>query len=239
MPLTIPAKEARTIELTLDPIFEERMFVHSFELHFVGYRHPLEATLSGTTEFPFPSVIDLGPFQISTEMNVGVRESARRANRRISSVVCRDAALRVSAPNASTLTIAVGPLPVASRIDAMAEITFDDNLKSKQRITIRGMASGGLIVDPATVVFGRLRTSEGPVTMEIRITSQDRLPFALSKLTFDPRLFSVEMIPVTTAELLCRITVHPGEPRALDEWVTMTTVDEQRGVSVKCVGMIH
>jgi hypothetical protein len=239
LPRTIASGETCHFNISIDlaTFPDEGTVAQSFDASFSGYRNPLRGTLAVKTTLPLPKVIDLGAFTSFTTKSIELREFAQKSGLQLSGIAASDPRLHVSVLTPTTFTIAVDSMPPGEAIEAFADVTFHGGFM--QRVSIRGMASGGLLVHPNPLVFGYVRISHGPLTREVHIDSQDGKPFSLGAGFFDQERFSIKTIAISDTRTICHITVHPQEPGALDEVVKLMTSDGQRGVSIRCVGMVQ
>lgn len=240
MPRIIPPGQQITVESVLTDYGREADFIQPFVLHAAGYRKGIDFALRGRQVFPFPTEVDLGWFDRVGTREVAPSEVARREKIRVVGVVCADKRVGVSATSQGTLDIRTKTLDVGTPIDTFADVTFRDAaLTSKQRIWIRGMASRGLVVEPAKLRFGLIVAGDPPVTKTAIVRSSDGRPFELKTSGPEDDSVSVELIPGTPTEVRVAVTIHPVSPEAIQRNILLTTPDARRGVTLSCVGLVE
>lgn len=229
-----------TVKATLMAHTVPGEFAQQFDLHFQGYSRPVTLSVAGEARLPYPARVELGPFDTEAHTTIDMFGAARDAGFRVRWIESRDDRVRVSAGPDGALDIQTSELPVGTSIETFADVTFIDQAPlSEQRIRITGMASGGLVVEPASISFGLTRRGAEPLVREVRVRSCDGTPFVLKEVSNGDDQLSVATQPDGVGETVVRITLTPVRRGALDQRVRLATPSGRREITIHCIATIE
>lgn len=241
LPRTIASGETLPILAKLAPSFTEGDFSQPFDLRVAGFRRRFRISLDTVDVLPFPERVDLGPFDRSIVKVIDMHDLARSAGMRVVSAVCKDERLTLTVRAADRLELSVHTLEVGERVDTFCDVAIEGSAPlERQRLWVTGMASAGLLVEPMDLVFGLLRVQGPSVTKEARVRAVDGRAFELAtKDIQDPGLVSIAIREIAAGELIVGVTIEPKRRGMLDIPIKLTTSDQMRGVTLRCVGTIE
>lgn len=238
LPRAMDPGQSVAVRFELSPADKEGEIAQAIDLECEEFESPYRVMIRGRSQFPLPAEISLGSIDAPYETTVEFRADAHSCGCKIQRVRSFDSELMVQ-PNPGGLHIAVADAAVGKRIDTAVDVFYRQCSTSRQRIRVRGSASGGLTARPDTIQFGRLRVGSVPAGFEVVVTDVKNRPFDITTTGVTTDIIEAEVIEKEPARTRLRITCLPRAAQAIDAQVRVQTSDPRRAVCIRCVGVIE